>query len=54
MELTFGSRLKKAWNAFTNRDPTKNYYDTGYGYSTRPDRPRLTRGTERSIVTSIF
>lgn len=54
MELTFGSRLKKAWNAFTNRDPTKNYYDTGYGYSTRPDRPRLTRGNERSIVTSIF
>lgn len=54
MELTFGSRLKKAWNAFTNRDPTKNYYDSGYGYSTRPDRPRLTRGNERSIVTSIF
>ena len=54
MELTFGSRLKKAWNAFTNRDPTKNYYDTGYGYSTRPDRPRLHRGNEKSIVTSIF
>lgn len=54
MELTFGSRLKKAWNAFTNRDPTKNYYDSGYGYSTRPDRPRLHRGNERSIVTSIF
>ena len=54
MELTFGSRLKKAWNAFTNRDPTKNYCDTGYGYSTRPDTPRLTRGNERSIVTSIF
>lgn len=53
MELTFGSRLKKAWNAFTNRDPT-NYYDTGYGYAYRPDRVRLSRGNERSIVTSIF
>lgn len=53
MELTFSSRLKHAYNAFMNRDPTPRRYDTGPGYSHRPDRPRLTRGNERSIVTSI-
>ena len=25
MEESFGSRLKHAWNAFFNRDPTNNY-----------------------------
>lgn len=54
MELSFKSRLKHAWNAFTSRDPTMSYRDTGPGYSYRPDRPRLTRGNERSIVTSIY
>lgn len=54
MELSFGARLKHAWNAFTSRDPTTSYRDTGPGYSYRPDRPRLTRGNERSIVTSIY
>ena len=52
MEFTFGSRLKHAWNAFMNKDPTyKNY---GTGYSMRPDRPRFSRGNERSIVTSVY
>ena len=54
MDLTIGSRLKNAWNAFTNRDPTRGYQSIGAGYSRRPDRPRLSRGNERSIVTSIF
>lgn len=54
MEITFGSRLRHAFNAFMNRDPTYDYRDTGPGYSYRPDRPRLTRGNERSIVTSLF
>ena len=55
MELTFSSRLKNAWNAFVNnRDPTTYYRETGFGYTHRPDRPRLTRGNERSIVTSIY
>ena len=53
MELSFSSRLKHAWNAFrNNKDPT--YQDIGVGYSYRPDRPRLTRGNERSIVTSVY
>lgn len=54
MELSIGSRLKHAFNAFMNRDPTYEYTDTGPGYAYRPDRPRLTRGNERTIVTSIF
>lgn len=55
MEITIGSRFKHAWNAFVNnRDPTVYYRDTGPGYSYRPDRPRLTRGNERSIVTSVY
>ena len=54
MELNFGSRLKHAFNAFMNRDPTYNHRDTGYGYSYRPDRPVFTRGNERSIVTSVY
>jgi hypothetical protein len=54
MDIPFTSRLKHAWNAFTNRDPTNYYPDIGYSYSYRPDRFRLTRGNERSIVTSIF
>lgn len=54
MELTFGSRLKHAWDVFRNREPTVDYQNTGPSYSYRPDRPRLTKGNERTIVTSIY
>ncbi len=55
MDLTVGSRLKHAWNAFLNRAPTGGYqYGLGGGYSYRPDRIRFTRGNERSIVTSVY
>lgn len=54
MAEAIGSRLKNAWNAFLNRDPTYEFRDTGISYAYRPDRLRLTRGNERSIVTSIF
>ena len=48
-------RLKHSWNAFTGRDAITGYYPSiGGGYSYRPDRPRLTRGNERSIVTSVY
>ena len=53
MEVNVGSRFRRAWNAFLNRDPT-NYNNIGTSYSYRPDRPRLTRGNERSIITAIF
>lgn len=54
MELTIGSRIKNAWNAFTNRNPTTSNTNYSNGSYYRPDRVRLTRGNERSIVTSIF
>lgn len=55
MGMSFGSRLSHAWNAFVNnRDPTYNYQEIGPGYSLRPDRVRLTRGNERSIITSVY
>lgn len=47
-------RLQHSWNAFMNKDPTPAYQNVGPGYSYRPDRPRLSRGNERSIVTSLF
>lgn len=55
MELTLGSRFKNAWNAFTNnRDPTQTHQYIGQGYSRRPDRPRFSRGNERSIITALY
>ena len=53
MEMSFGSRLKHAWNAFTG-NIQMNYRDLGTGYSYRADRPRMSRGNERSIVTSVY
>lgn len=54
MELTIGSRLKHAFNAFMNRDPTdRGIANSGSGSSIRPDRPRFTRGKDRTIVTAI-
>ena len=48
-------RFQRGWNAFVNnRDPTYRYNELGVGYAYRPDRIRLTRGNERSIVTSIY
>lgn len=55
MANPFGSRFKNAWNAFlNNRDPTNHYWDYSMIHSYRPDRPRFTRGNERSIVTSVY
>lgn len=53
MEMSFGSRLKHAWNAFSG-NAQMNYRDLGMSYAYRADRPRLTRGNERSIVTSVY
>ena len=55
MEESIGTRLKHAWNAFMSRDPTSSYKQNyGASYSYRPDRPRITRGNERTIITSIY
>ena len=58
-------RLQHAWNAFrNNRDPTEHMgavYNgvnavsvSGYASAIRPDRFRLTRGKDRSIITAIY
>ena len=59
MPDSLGDRLKHAWNAFMNRDPPGNPYNLDYmhmgiGSTYRPDRPRLTRGNERSIITTVY
>ena len=47
------NRFKHAWNAFT-RDPTQNSYNIGPSYGARPDRTRLSLGSERSIISSVY
>lgn len=54
IKMGFIERVQRGWNAFRNRDPTYYNANLGSSYSTRPDRVRLTRGNERSIVTSIL
>ena len=56
MALTFGERLRHSWNAFMNKDPTeeKRYIELGPSNSRRPDMFRPTRGTEKTIITSIY
>lgn len=54
MEFSIGSRLKHAWNAFSNnRDPTTRYVNYGSGQGYRQDRRRIYSGGDKSIVTAI-
>lgn len=53
-KTTLMNRLKNSWNAFRNRDPTMFYNEPGISYTYRPDRPRFSRGNERTIATSVF
>ena len=52
--MGFMDRIQRGWNAFRNRDPTIDFRDTGMAYYYRPDRPRFSRGNERSITTSVL
>lgn len=52
--MGFVDRIQRGWNAFRNRDPTQDFRDSGMTYYYRPDRPRFTRGNERSIITSVL
>lgn len=47
-------RLRHGWNAFINDDEPKAAYSYGFSYGTRPDRVRMTRGNEKSIITAIY
>lgn len=54
MEMSVGSRLKHAWNAFLGNEAFGFRYPLGPSYSIRPDRPIFSRGNERSIITSVY
>lgn len=49
-------RLRNAWNAFIDNDKTTypNYYNFGLASSSRPDRTVLSRGNEKSIISSVY
>lgn len=54
---SLGQRLAHAWNAFKNKSDSfesVNPLTVGYSSANRPDRVRLTRGNERSIVTAAY
>jgi hypothetical protein len=54
----FGTKLKHAWNAFTNQDarnrtqPYTEYYGAAYG--ARPDRTRLRVPSGKTIISSVY
>lgn len=52
--MKIGERIRHAWNVFTGRSDVAPHTNFGSGYFYRPDRPRLTRGNDRSIVTSVL
>lgn len=54
MEFSFGSRLKHAWNAFINGDSSMHYSNYGYSSGYRRDRPRFSRGVDRTIISSVY
>lgn len=49
------NRLQSGWNAFMGRDPTsKMYYEeVGLGSAYRPDKARLYRSNDRSIISAV-
>lgn len=51
-------RLKNAWNAFMNKDPTNEIVykidSAGYSSYSRPDLMRLSYGLDKNIITSIY
>ncbi len=53
--MAFTDRLKHAWNAFMNKDPTPpSYYHYGSISSFKPDRVRRSLTAERTILMSIM
>lgn len=54
MENSFFSRLKNAWNVFRSGDDLRLSYDMISSTYYRPDRPRLSRGNERTIIASVI
>lgn len=49
-------RLKSAWNAFMNKDPTEKVVseERGFSYYYKPDVIKVSVGNDRNIITSII
>lgn len=49
-------RLKNAWNAFMNKDPTEKVVseERGFSYYYKPDVIKVSVGNDRNIITSII
>lgn len=58
MPERLGTKLKHAWNAFKNRDPTSDlittYQEVGPSSYSRPDRPMTRLTNEKSMVISLY
>lgn len=54
MENSSGSRLKRAWNAFLNKDPTYEIESVGNTTYYRPDRVVFSRGVDRTIAAPVY
>lgn len=55
MSEPLSARLKHAWDAFRNRDPTGNVYvDYGVASSSNASRPTIRATIERSFVISLY
>ena len=53
--MSFGSRLKHAWNAFTGKDQEMlRQKELGMSYYSRPDRVHFRYGNEKTILSSIY
>ena len=52
--MTVGGRIKHAWSAFLNKDPTYDYQSLGMSSSYRPDKVRNFITNERSIISAIY
>ena len=55
MDLSIGSRFRRAWNVFRNRDLKADMsLQLGYGDSRRADRVVLSSNNEKTIVNAIY
>lgn len=53
--MSIGQRFRHAWNAFTGKDQDRLIVqDLGPSYTVRQDRIPFRRGTEHSIIASIY
>ena len=50
---TLGERLRKTWDAFFGNEEVRPSFPV-YGSTIRPDRPKFTRGNDRTIVSTIY